>query len=372
MRKFRLNGWKIARIHGVDLKIHFSLIFLLFYILLIASVQFPYVLRQSGINPSEIVYSPWFWGVIFSIGLFLSIVIHEFAHVLVAQSMGVKVEGITLMMLGGVSEMERIPEQPYAEFKVSVVGPITSLAIAGFLFLLHAETSVPSISFFSYWLARVNLVLGIFNLLPAFPLDGGRAFRSLLAVRQGFVNATRNAVKVARVFAWILGIWGLLSFNFLLVLIAIFVYSAATSELIVSVSRRMLRRVTAHDVVILVPPVQEDQNLMTAAGEMLKRHLRILPVQTNTFEPAIIRVDHIRQIPHEQWDEVHVKDVMEKVNKILTFEEPLDEALPELAASGALPVQNNKQIIGLVRYEDISELLELKSLSEGGEGKKVA
>src|SRR4051812_5412808 len=112
MRRFRLNGWRIARIRGVDIKLHFSLLFLLLYVLMVASIQFPLVLKQSGIEPTAISGTPFTWGLIFAIGLFISIIIHEFAHVLVAQSMGVRVGGITLMMLGGMSEIEKLPEKP--------------------------------------------------------------------------------------------------------------------------------------------------------------------------------------------------------------------------------------------------------------------
>ena len=364
MRRSSLSGWKIAKIRGVDLKIHFSLLFLLLYVLMIASVQFPFVLIQSGINPAEISGNSLTWGAIFSLGLFLSIVIHEFSHVLVAQSMGIRVEGITLMMLGGVSEMEKIPEKPYSEFKVSIVGPLTSFAIAGILFLLHANTTSANVAFFSFWLARVNLTLGIFNLIPAFPLDGGRALRSLLAAKRGMASATQTAVKVAKGFAFFLGIWGFLSFNFLLMLIAIFVYSAATSELIISVSRGILRGVIAQDAVIWVEPVQENKNLNTVAAEMMRTRLRVLPVQTVSHQPAIINLEQLRQIPRERWSTVPVKDMMETVGRFLRLDEPLDESLPELAASGALPVQKEQQIVGLVRYRDISDLLDLKSLSE--------
>src|SRR4051794_14681487 len=113
MRKTQLGGLRIARLHGVDLKIHFSLLFLLVYVFLVALVQFPYVLGKSGVSPTDISIGPGAWGLVFSAARFLSVVIHEFAHVLVAQAMGVRVEGITLMMLGGVSEMERIPEKPF-------------------------------------------------------------------------------------------------------------------------------------------------------------------------------------------------------------------------------------------------------------------
>src|SRR5690606_27666415 len=156
-------------------------------------------------------------------------------------------------------------------------------------------------------------------------------------------------------FAWVLGIWGFLSFNLLLMLIAFFVYSAATSELAVSVSRGMLQSVTAQDALIQVNPVHEEQTINSVAEEMMRTHHRILPVRTGSQEPAIVSVESLRRVPRARWSAIRVKDIMERVPKFLQYEESLDESLPELSAAGALPVQHNRQIVGLVRYTEISE-----------------
>src|SRR6185312_6239272 len=101
----RSGSIRIARIRGIDLKIHFSLIFLLIYVIFIAAVQFPITVAQSGVNGRSLIWNPPLWGVIIAIGLFISVALHEFGHAFVAQAQGVKVKGITLMMLGGISEM---------------------------------------------------------------------------------------------------------------------------------------------------------------------------------------------------------------------------------------------------------------------------
>lgn len=368
MKRFRLRGWRIGKVRGVDLKIHFSLVFLLLYVVLVASGQFPHVLQRSGVDAAAVGGGPLVWGIVFAFGLFLSVLIHEFAHVVMAQSMGVKVEGITLMMLGGVSEMEKIPEKPYAEFKVSIVGPLTSFAIAGVLFALRASADAPNVEFFCYWLARVNLILGIFNLLPAFPMDGGRALRSVLAARQGMASATQTAVKVGKGFAWVLGILGFLSFNFLLMLIAIFIYSAANAELVIAVSRGMLTGIKAGEAGIRTVLAREDQTLMEVAEQMLQNRHRVLPVWTSSGTPALVSIENLKQVPRESWRRTLVRDTMEKAARYLDAKEPLDEALPELAASGVLPLRENGNIVGVVRYIDIAELLDLKSLSEQERG----
>jgi Zn-dependent protease len=340
---------------------------------MIASIQFPYVLQRSGIDPDSVTLGPGSWGILFAIALFLSILIHEFAHVLVAQAMGVKVRGITLMMLGGVSEMEHIPEKPYAEFKVSVVGPLTSLALGGILLFIQGQTQSGDLALFSYWLARVNIALAIFNLLPAFPLDGGRAFRSLLAARVGMASATRTSVSVAHGLAWALGIVGVLSFNFLLMLIAVFIYSTATGELVLSISRGMLHGVTAGAAGYAIEPVLEETPLGLVAELMLSSSHRVLPVKTRSGEPAIVTAEALRQIPRGAWDESTVSQVMQKVPRTLRRDEPLDEALTDLIRAQALPLEEDHRIVGLVDYRDVVDLLELKSLAEHPEsGGKAA
>ncbi len=222
---------RIARIHGVDLKLHGSLVVLLAYVVAVTSSQFPALAQEAGLYPSDIHGGPIVWGLVLGIGLLASVAVHEFAHVLIAQRLGGHVRGVTLMMLGGVSEVEGVPEVPYGELRLAIVGPVMSFVLGGVFFALRGASSLPEALLAFTWLGRLNLMLGAFNLLPAFPLDGGRALRSILAARQGRVEATRNAVRVRRVLAWLLGLAGVMQFNVILFLIAVFVYIAAGAEL---------------------------------------------------------------------------------------------------------------------------------------------
>src|SRR3990167_5436781 len=146
------GAWTIGSFHGVKFNIHFSLIFLLLYIILVATAQFSMVAKRVGIDPLILSFSPIIWGGIFAICLFVSIALHELGHALTAQAFGVKITGITLMMLGGVSEMERMPDKKYAEFKLAIAGPIVSLVIGGLLLFIHSNQISANVSFFSYWL----------------------------------------------------------------------------------------------------------------------------------------------------------------------------------------------------------------------------
>lgn len=364
------SGWKIASIRGIDLRLHFSLIFLLFYVVLVAAAQLPFVAAQAGIDSATLAFGPWTWGLIFAVSLFTSVVLHEFGHALTAQALGMKVRNITLMMLGGVSMIEHMPDKPASEFKVAIVGPLVSFALSALFFVALDATESPSFALFCYWLGSTNLVLGIFNLLPAFPLDGGRVLRAALASRQGMVRGTQSAVKVSRVFAWILGLLGLLQFNFLLMLIAVVVYFAAQQELYVLMSRGLLKGITAGDLAVRLAPLSERESLQAAAEKMIRARKVALPVETLSGPPAIVTLAGIRRVPSEEWQTTTVGAAMNEV-PVLASDAPIGQSVADLAASpaGALPVEEGGHVIGLVLYSDLAELLQLKSLETPPEEK---
>lgn len=355
---------KIASIRGIDLKIHVSLVFLLVYVVLVSSLQFPFVAANAGLNAQALFGGPLFWGVVFAVGLFVSVAMHEFAHALTAQRQGVKVRGITLMMLGGVSEMEEMPERPYGEFALAVVGPLLSLGLAAILLSATRVLDSPNPYFFCYWLGRANLVLGIFNLLPAFPLDGGRALRSLIAARRGQIAATQTAVRISRGFAWALGLVALLNFNILLMLIAFFIYSASQRELFLLLSKNLLQGLRAADVAIHHPPVHEDESLATAADRMLQSRSTVLPVLTNRGSPALLGLADIRRVPRQEWETVHVRDLAVACSRSVKPEDPIIGFLNELIAApfSSLPLQANGTLLGVVRYSDVNEVIAFRSL----------
>jgi Zn-dependent protease len=173
---------------------------------------------------------PIAWGIILAIGLFVAITLHELAHSLVAVKSGVKVRSITLMMLGGVSSMDR-DVSPAREAWMAFAGPLVSFIIAfvAYLFYLWAK-AWPDLDVAFLAFAITNAIVGVFNLLPAFPMDGGRILRGLLSSRLGLVRATDIATRTGQVLAVVFALWGFLSFNVVLMLIAAFVYLGASGE----------------------------------------------------------------------------------------------------------------------------------------------
>jgi Zn-dependent protease len=358
---------KIGRLRGVDLKLHVSLLFILVYIVLIASAQLPFVLEALGLERADVGLRPWVWGAIFAVGLFASVLLHELGHVVVAQKQGGKVRGITLWMLGGASEIEHIPDKKYAELKLAFVGPLVSFALAIGLYLISTAPVHAGIVLITRWLASVNLILAIFNLLPAFPMDGGRMLRSWLAGRMGKLRGTRAAVRVSQGLSLMFGLLGLLSFNILLLLIAMFVYMAARAELAVVTSQEMLRGVRARDMVTRTSMLEEWQPVGEAVRRMQDERSPVLPVRVKEGHGiAVVTIDRLRRVPQERWGEVTVGSVAERVARVLRADEPVADAFQELAAAPgqALPVGEIGYVVGVLRLADLAQAAELHSLGE--------
>ena len=215
-------SWHLGRILGIPTRIHAS---------------FALVLLWIGISTWSAAHSGTavVFGLAFALAVFACVLLHEFGHALVARRFGIGTRRITLLPIGGVAELERSPSDPRAEMWIAAAGPAVNFAIAAVLglvglgFGLFGGTGVASVVFTG--LVWANLMLGLFNLVPAFPMDGGRVFRAWAARRYGRLQATEYATKLGRALALGFGLWGLFGGNPVLVLVAAFVWFAAGREL---------------------------------------------------------------------------------------------------------------------------------------------
>lgn len=219
------NAFQIARVRGIPIRVHFTLLI---------------VLPIFGYNfAEEFTAHPLSWGMLAAITLFVSVALHELGHSFVAIAKGFPVRDITLLPIGGIASLARIPERPRDEFLVALAGPLVSLALFGALFGLgYHGVLLGSAEFanFCLLLGWINLSLFLFNLLPAFPMDGGRILRATLARRKGRLEATRIAARCGKICALLfalVGIWGwpgVVPPSLVLIVIAVFIYFAAGSE----------------------------------------------------------------------------------------------------------------------------------------------
>jgi stage IV sporulation protein FB len=303
--------------------------------------------------------------------LFACVVAHEFGHIFTARAFGVATPDVTLYPIGGVARLERIPEQPHEEFLVAIAGPLVNVVIAiALVVLAGANLRAADLSAVETArgalvdrLASVNLFLALFNMIPAFPMDGGRVLRALLATRLGYVRATEIAAFVGQGFAFALGFVGLFS-NPMLVFIAIFVYLAASSEAHLVALRAMSRGVPVSSAMMtqfatLTPqaPVEEAVQtlLRTSQGEF--------PVVDEMGKPVgLLGRDALIRALKELGPDAQVAAAMTATVPTIGHRRCLEEAfrlLQEKSAPAVAVVDHTGRLVGLVTSETIGEMLML-------------
>ena len=218
------NSYSIGRLFGIPIRVHVTLlIFLPLFAFSFMPVDGP-----QGL----------FYGALGAVGLFASVALHEIGHSLVARAKGSRILEILLLPIGGMARLNALPRRPIDEIQTALAGPAVSLAlgIAGWFGAPYVYSFNPLLAVVVYELGRINFMLVLFNLIPSFPMDGGRVFRAALVPRLGRLRATQLAAQVGRAFAWVFGAWALLpllhhgTINFSLLLIAYFIHQAAGAE----------------------------------------------------------------------------------------------------------------------------------------------
>jgi Zn-dependent protease len=382
------KSWTILRVRGIPIRLHVTLLLFLPYVAFVAAIQYRALARSMGIDPSATSLSPMLWGILLALGLFVAITLHELAHSLVALQSGVKVRSITLMMLGGVSAIERDVSPP-REAWMAFAGPLVSFIIAGASYLLYrAAGPSPDLSIALLWFAITNAFVGAFNLLPAFPMDGGRVLRGLLATRLGMVRATNIATRTGQVLAVIFAIWGFLNFNIVLMLVAAFIYLGAAAE---------RARFNTRDVLHGFPVSQfmndrlgdayAGESAAEVAGRMLANNLIGARVASAPASSEWTRTERNGGIPTlgvvTAWDlapdgETSSPSIGEKVRVDLPrvrTDEDASRALDMFLggqANAVIVVDHDQRIVGLLTQEDVQRALALANAIGHGRAKSPA
>jgi len=298
------------------------------------------------------------------------VLLHEFGHVFAARAFGIKTNDVTLLPIGGLASIERIPEKPSQEIAIALAGPAVNVVIAGALFLFFGLPTTSDVSAlenpqFSLLqrVAVANVVLAVFNMIPAFPMDGGRVLRALLATRLGFLKATRGAAVVGQVLAVAFGFLGLFG-NPLLILVALFVFLAASGEARAVEARAIARGYTAGDAMItsferLSPASTADE----AAALLLRTTQQEFPVvsPTGTFEGCVTRsllIDALR----ERGGATPVGEFMRKEAPLVPRNACLENVVQMLGErQPAVGVTDGDgRLAGYITAENLSELLMLR------------
>lgn len=375
-------SYKIGSIRGIPIKLHLTfLIILLAFIWVFAVYDFRIetlgiTLGFGGMNISTGL--KYLLGAITSVLFFSTLLFHELSHSLVAQSYGVHIRSITLFVIGGVSQMEEIPREPRMEARISAAGPALSLGIGILTYAIYytfgpVSTAETEATFKNAALIVVgiiafyNIFLGLFNLVPAFPMDGGRILRAWFAMRMPYIDATRRAVAVGKSFAIAMGIFGVFIFSPILIAIAIFIYLGASGEEKATVISITLEGVKVRDVmtgvpdVIYVPP---DWTLEQLIDVMFKTRHMGYPVQESQTSPVlgVITFADVQRVPASERATTRVEDVMKR--EIVSIRPDADafDALKRMSSRnlGRLIVMEDGQMVGIVSRTDLMRAIQFR------------
>ncbi len=357
-------AFKIATLRGIPIRVHYTFLLVLPLLAWSFSQAFRGAAIAADVPPERLVGHPLLWGLGIAVALFLSVLVHELAHSLYALHKDGEVSDITLMMIGGVSHITRMPERPRHEALMALAGPVTSLLLGvaslGVAALLGNAHSF-NLRFAFFYLGSLNIFLGLFNLLPAFPMDGGRILRAVLTPRLGAVRATRVAGYVGKGFAVLFGLYALLSGNFFLLFIAFFVFMGADAESRQVAVRAVLERVTVRELMVeRTGAVEADASLREAVERLHLERRRALPVVEAGRVVGLVTLALARQVPVPRLEEVRVRDVAQPVPSV-TPESTAWVALEALSQRGLpqLPVVRDGLLVGTVTQEDLQKALEL-------------
>lgn len=368
----------LFRLLGFDVKVDLSWAFLALLITWsLAEGFFP------AAHPGLPKATYWSMGMAGAAGLFASIVLHELSHSVVARRFDLPIRGITLFIFGGVAEMEREPKSPKAEFLMAIAGPIASgvLAAAFYGAAVVADGAAPvPVYGTARYLALVNGLLAAFNLLPAFPLDGGRVFRSVLWRLKGDIRAaTRVSSRVGSAFGlglMFLGIASVLTGNVVggiwWVLIGLFLRGAASASYMQLITRGTLEGVPVRRFMTADPVTVGPGTTVAKLVEdfVYRHHHELFPVTEDGRLLGCVTVRQVKAVPRERWPETAVREVAEPCGEGNTVEAGTDaqEALARMNRLGTsrLMVTEGGSLVGIVTLKDMMALIALKADLEGG------
>ncbi len=336
---------------------------------IVPTVQVLNDILGAGIDPSALTAGvlPWLLGTIAAIGLFGGVLLHEFGHSIVAMRYGVDIESITLWFLGGIAQFEEFPDDWRHELAIAVAGPAVSVALGGLFYVafLALPPSLAAARFVTAYLAVLNIALAIFNMLPGFPMDGGRVLRAVLSRTRSRVRATRIAAQVGKGFAILLGIAGIVLLNLFWVAIAFFIYIGAAGESRQTMIEAALDGVTVED--IMTPneeldTVEPETTLETLVKHMIRERHTGYPVLQNAELVGIVTLDDVEEIDPERRDTITVEQVMSSDLKTITPETDASEAINTMQQENIgrlLVTDEHNDLVGLISRTDLMTVLEI-------------
>ncbi len=355
-------SWKIGRLAGIDVYVHATFFLLLLWLGL--------VYGQKGGLPAAV------HGIFFILLLFGCVVLHELGHALTARRFGIRTRNIVLLPIGGVASLERMPEDPKQEILVALAGPAVNIAIAAVLWLLLSVQPVTPLAAggtaeggMLQNLLVLNLFLAVFNLLPAFPMDGGRVLRALLAFRMDRIRATRTAAFVGQLMALWLGFMGLM-YNPILLFIALFVWIGAAAEAGSEEVKSLLHGTTLRSAVITQFMTLSPHDRLARAIELtLEGTQKDFPVVEGSEVVGVLTQEDLLRGLKEAGPQANVASFMHTDVQYADIDQPLDRVLEELQHCDCrlLVVTENGRMAGIVNLDNLMELIRIEQALRGAD-----
>ncbi|MFL7867289.1 MAG: site-2 protease family protein [Anaerolineales bacterium] len=328
--------------------------------------------------PSEFANWPtaqyWIAGAITAVLFFVSVLLHELGHSVVALRYKLPVTKITLFIFGGISQIESEPSSAFSEFLIAFAGPLTSIVLAVIFGLLEAvSTSIAPVFAMAKYLAYINGALAVFNLIPGFPLDGGRVFRAIVwGITHNLRRATEIAATIGRVIAFLFilfGVWQVLQGNWInglwIAFIGWFLESAASGQL---QQQRIHDLLAGHTVAQAMGPSCATAPIDITLRELVDHHIlgeghRYLMLTRGEEIAGLLTLHNLRDVPRDKWETITAGEVMTPLSTVkrITPEEGLEKAFDEMGADGVnqLPVMSDGKVEGMLSREDIINYLRL-------------
>lgn len=363
-----LNGsWKIITIWGIPIRVHFS--WIIIFGLITWSLSTYYFPKAAPELPTA---SHWVKGFIAALLLFASVAFHELAHSFVSKRYRISIIGITLFIFGGVAQMKGEPPTPKAELRIAIAGPLSSFFLAAVFYLFYMTAGSPGGKALYSYLAQINLILGGFNLIPGFPMDGGRVLRSILWEKtKDYFYATRKASSLGRKIALFFIIFGLFSIligfmnGIWLMLIGWFLYTAAQESYQRASLQESLTGVKVKDVMVTdIVTLSSSITIEEAVNRyFLKYGYGGFPVFEGRRFLGIITLKEVKDVPREDWVKVKVSDVLVPHDRSseISPEDNAMKALEQMVTTdkGRLIVAEAGNVIGLITRNGIARYLQI-------------
>ncbi|MFO8100041.1 MAG: site-2 protease family protein [Salinibacter sp.] len=350
---------RIGSVAGIGIYLHWT------FLLLIAAIfAFYYVQSQNVVAALS--------GMGLILGVFVCVVLHELGHALTARRFGVGTRSITLYPIGGLARLERIPSEPMKEFWIAVGGPAVNVAISvvlAALLLASGGTFAPSVlqapsEHVLASLLWINLALAGFNMLPAFPMDGGRVLRALLALRGDYAQATQTAANVGQAMAILFGLFGLISFNPILLFIALFVYVGAQQEAQQATYRAFTEGTPVRQAMVTrFATLQATDTLGDAVDELLAGTDHDFPIVEDGRVVGLLRRNDLIQALSERDRSTPVREVADPDIVTTNPDAPLYEVFQKMneASCSTVPVEVEGRLVGILTLENVGEYIMISS-----------